>query len=49
VAEHIGTIIKDEMENKMLSETGDNRYHEDILKIHVANVLTNMKEDGFVQ
>jgi hypothetical protein len=45
VAEHIGPIIKDEVEKKMLSETGHNRYREDTLKKHIANVLTDMEED----
>ena len=38
--EHIGTIIKDEVENTMLSESGHNRYLENTLKLHV---LTNME------
>ncbi len=45
VAEHIGTIIKDEVEKKMLSETGHSRYLEEILKMHISDVLTNMKTD----
>jgi hypothetical protein len=45
VAEHIGSIIKDEVESKMLSETGNNRYDEEILKKHIENVLINMEED----
>ncbi|CAM4844297.1 unnamed protein product, partial [Rotaria magnacalcarata] len=32
VAECIGSIIKDEVETKLLSETEYNRYHEDTLK-----------------
>ncbi len=34
VAEHTGSIIKDEVENKMLSETGYNRYLEDTQNAH---------------
>jgi hypothetical protein len=45
VAEHIELIIKDEVENKILSETGNNRCNEDILKKHIENVLINMEED----
>ncbi|CAF2058602.1 unnamed protein product [Rotaria magnacalcarata] len=45
VAECIGSIIKDEVETKMLSETEYNRYHEDTLKMHIENVLTSMEED----
>ncbi|CAF0718778.1 unnamed protein product [Adineta ricciae] len=44
-AEHIGSIIKDEVEKKMSLETGYNRYHEGILQMHIANVLTGMEED----
>ncbi len=39
VAECIGSIIKDEVETKMLSETEYNRYDEDTLKIHIENLL----------
>ncbi|CAF3787048.1 unnamed protein product [Rotaria socialis] len=45
VAECIGSIIKDEVETKMLSETEYNRYHEDTLKMYIENVLTSMEED----
>ena len=45
VAEHFGSIIKDEVEKKMLSEVGNNRYHESTLKMHIENVLTNIEED----
>ncbi|CAM4838139.1 unnamed protein product, partial [Rotaria magnacalcarata] len=45
VAECIGSIIKDEVETQMLSETEYNRYHEDTLKMHVENVLTSMEDD----
>ena len=41
VAEWIESIIKDEVEEKMLSETRDNCYREDILKVDLTNVLTN--------
>ena len=44
-AEHIGSIIKDEVEKKMSLETGYNRYHEDTLQMHIANVLAGMEED----
>ncbi|CAF4651315.1 unnamed protein product [Rotaria sp. Silwood1] len=44
-AEHIGSIMKDEVEQKMLSETGHNRYSEDTLKKHIADVLTDMEEN----
>ncbi|CAF3865513.1 unnamed protein product [Rotaria sp. Silwood1] len=45
VAEHIGTIIKDEVEKKMLSETRQSRYLEETLKMHLSDVLTNMETD----
>ena len=45
VAEHIGSIIKDEVEKKMLSETGYNRYLEDTLKMNITNVLASMEKD----
>ncbi|CAF3029224.1 unnamed protein product [Rotaria sp. Silwood2] len=45
VAEHIGTIIKDEVEKKMLLETEHNRYLENTLKLHLSDVLTNMETD----
>lgn len=45
MAEHIGSIIKDEVEKQMLSETRYDRYHEDTLKMHIENVLTSMKEE----
>ncbi|CAF1671499.1 unnamed protein product [Adineta ricciae] len=45
VAEHIGSIIKDEVEKKMLSEAGNDRYLGATLKIHIEDVLTNMEED----
>ncbi|CAF0742559.1 unnamed protein product [Didymodactylos carnosus] len=45
VAERIGSIIKDEVEKKTLSETGHNRYLEDILTVHITNVLTNIETD----
>ena len=44
-AEHIGSIIKDEVEQKMLSETGHNRYSDDSLKKHIADVLTGMEKN----
>jgi hypothetical protein len=45
VAEHIGTIIKDEVEKRMLSETGRDRYSEETLKNHIIDVLQNMETD----
>jgi hypothetical protein len=45
VVEHIGTIIKDEVEKKMLSEPGHFRYLEEILKMHISDVLKNMETD----
>ena len=45
MAERIGSIIKNEVEKKMLSETEANRYREDILKMHLTNVLTNLETD----
>ncbi|CAF3799088.1 unnamed protein product [Rotaria sp. Silwood1] len=45
VAEHIGTIIKDEVEKKMLSEPGHSRYLEETLKMHISDVLKNMETD----
>ncbi|CAF2518081.1 unnamed protein product [Rotaria sp. Silwood2] len=45
VAEHIGTIIKDEVEKKILSEPGHSRYLEETLKMHISDVLKNMKTD----
>ncbi len=45
VAEHIRTIIKDEVEKRMLSETGSDRYSEETLKNHIIDVLQNMETD----
>ncbi len=45
VAEHIGTIIKDEVEKRMLTETGSDRYSEETLKNHIIDVLQNMETD----
>ncbi|CAF1135896.1 unnamed protein product [Didymodactylos carnosus] len=44
-AEHIVTIIKDEAEKRMLSETGSDRYSEQTLKNHIIDVLQNMETD----
>ncbi|CAF1280784.1 unnamed protein product [Adineta ricciae] len=44
-AEHIGSIIKDEVEQKMLSETGHNRYSKDTLERHIVDVLTDVEEN----
>ncbi len=43
VAEQIGRIIKEEVEKKMLSESGHSRYLEETLKMHISDVLKNMK------
>jgi len=45
VAEHIGTIIKDEVERKILSETVENRYKHEILQKHVTDALTDMESN----
>jgi hypothetical protein len=45
VAEHIGTIIKDEVERKILLETLENRYKHETLKNHLVDVLTNMESN----
>jgi hypothetical protein len=45
VAEHIGTIIKDEVEKRMLTETGSDRYSEETLKNHIIDVLQNVETD----
>ncbi|CAF1396537.1 unnamed protein product [Didymodactylos carnosus] len=45
VAEHMGTIIKDEVEKRMLSETGSDRYSEETLKNHIIDILQNMETD----
>jgi hypothetical protein len=45
VAEHIGTIIKDEVEKKMLSESRHSRYLEETLRMHISDVFKNMKTD----
>ncbi len=44
-AEHIGTIIKDEVEKRMLSETGNDRYSEETLINHITDGLQNMETD----
>ena len=46
VTERIGSIIKNEVEKKMLSETEHNRYREDILEMYITNVLANMETDA---
>ena len=45
VAERIGSIINDEVEKKMLSETEHDQYLESVLKMHITNVLINMEAD----
>lgn len=42
-ADQIGTIIKDEVERRMLSETKHSRYLEETLKMHISDVLTDME------
>jgi hypothetical protein len=44
-AEHIGAIIKNEVEEKMLLETEDSRYQEETLKKHLSYVLTKMESN----
>ena len=44
-AEHIGSLIKDEVEKKMSSENGYDRYLEETLKMNIVNVLESMEED----
>jgi hypothetical protein len=39
VAEHIGSIIKDEVEKKMLSETGHSRYSKTSLEWAVSGLF----------
>ncbi|CAF2818222.1 unnamed protein product [Rotaria sp. Silwood2] len=46
VAEHIGTIVKDEVEKKMLSDIEHSRYLEETLMMHISDVLTNMENDS---
>jgi hypothetical protein len=43
VAEHIGTVVKNEVEKKMLSDTKHHRFQEETLKKHISDVLTNME------
>jgi hypothetical protein len=45
VGEHMGTIIKDEVEKKMLSEAASDRYREETLKNHIVDVLRNLETD----
>jgi len=45
VAENIGTVIKNEVEEKMLLETEGDRYKEETLKEHLSYVLTNMESN----
>ena len=45
VAEHIGTIIKDEVERKRLSENRESRHFEGTLKMHISDVLTSIEID----
>jgi hypothetical protein len=45
VAEHVGTIIKDEVQRKILSETVENRYKQETLNKHLIDVLTNMESN----
>jgi len=43
VTEQIGRIIKDEVEKKMLPESGHSRYLEETLEMHISDVLKNME------
>jgi hypothetical protein len=43
VAEHIGTVIKNEIENKMLSEMERNLYEQGPLKKHITELLTKIE------
>jgi hypothetical protein len=45
VAERIGTVIKNEVEQKVLLETEGDRYKEETLKEHLLYVLTNMESN----
>jgi hypothetical protein len=45
VAEHIGTKIKDEVERKLLLETVENRYKQEILEKHLIDVLNDMESN----
>ncbi|CAF3266560.1 unnamed protein product [Rotaria sp. Silwood2] len=42
MAEHIGTVIKNAVAQKMLSGTRKDRYKDETLKKHLSYVLTNM-------
>lgn len=42
-AEHIRSILKDEVETRILSETGHDRHHEETLKNHIFDVLESME------
>ena len=46
MAEHIRTIIKDEVEKKILSEHEHSRYLEESLKMHISHVLENMETNN---
>ncbi|CAF4562376.1 unnamed protein product [Rotaria sp. Silwood2] len=45
VAEHIRTVIQNEVEQKVLSETEHDRYKEEKLKKYLSYVLTNMESN----
>ena len=45
VAEHIGTVVKDEVEKRMLSESAGNPYSQETLKKHLTEVLTDMESN----
>ena len=45
VAEHIGTVIKNEIQQNLLSEMVENRYKEETRKKHLSHVLTNMESN----
>ncbi|CAF1307305.1 unnamed protein product [Adineta ricciae] len=44
-AERIGSILKDEVETRMLSEDKHDRYREETLKNHICDVLESMETD----
>ena len=42
-AEHIGAIIKDEVETRIIADVGPNRYSYETLKAHVEEVLKSLE------
>jgi hypothetical protein len=45
IEKDIGAIIKDKVEELMLSEDRQNRYNYDILKTNVENILKDLEND----